>query len=103
MSLEPPGRTDLDLDVVDEASEESFPASDPPSWSPVLGIGSRAGEVHREVLDEPQTRIPFPDSEWVALRREDRNAAAHVVGLLIAIFTLGLVMYTTISLIVGSH
>jgi hypothetical protein len=48
------------VDPVEEAGSESFPASDPPSWSPLtIGAGSERGAA--------------PTAERAAPRRDERR------------------------------
>jgi hypothetical protein len=42
----------------------------------------------------------FTEQEWADFQRSDRASGGMVVGLMAAIFTAGLLLYTTVALIV---
>ena len=79
-----------DPDPIDEAGIESFPASDPPSWTPLrTGLPARKDST-------PENSIPLDSEDWQSVQAENLHAAKRVVGLLLAISFLGLVMYLSI-------
>ena len=91
-------------DIVDEASDESFPASDPPSWTPIQRSGAPIALTPSDrMLASPAPANagvpePFSPGEWAEITYENRQGAKTIVAIMVTIFLLGLAIYGSISM-----
>ena len=72
-------------DQVDDVGADSFPASDPPSWTPL--------QARPPTKSEAKPAEAYLDA---ARQAQDLQGARVVVGLLLAVFMLGLLIYLAI-------
>jgi hypothetical protein len=65
--------------------------------------GRKTAEVSATSLTPPPaSEPPFTAAEWQAFRSQDWHAGAAIVGLMVAIFSIGVALYTVIALIAAT-
>jgi hypothetical protein len=67
--------------------------------SPDHGHGVQAHADHHHASDAPSL---FSDAEWAQFRKSDIVAGGAIVGLMAGIFSIGLLLYSAIAVIVAA-
>jgi hypothetical protein len=62
------------------------------------------GDHHEfdEEADYAAAALTIPDETWRHLRLEDYQAGVYVVGLMLAIFSIGVILYTIVAVSVAN-
>jgi hypothetical protein len=82
--------------AIDEASDEPFPAGDPASWTPVMGVAQPAPIPAPSERSEKDTPAEPPH-----MPMEDIDGPSALAGILVLVVTLGVVLYALVWLIVA--
>ncbi len=58
-------------------------------------------DTHTHAPEGHSGTLPFSEAEWKEFRQSDKGAGGAIVGLMTAIFLIGVVLYTVVAIVVA--